>query len=160
MEDIIIREMRDEDCAEVSRLECASFEFGARRAGFSAARIADHFRERGSEEAIRTQSHAYHCLVACRGPRIVGVIGIKGNEIAKLYVDPSGLRRGIGTALFRAASDVIARGGHPELWLGTIFPPTLPFYKAMGMSESERKPVAFGPMIGAESILLKKALWR
>ena len=88
----------------------------------------------------------------------MGVIGIKDNEITKLYVDPSRLRQSIGTGLFAAASDIIARAGHRELWLGTIFQDTLPFYKAMGMSEFERKPVGIGPMIGAKSILLRKAV--
>ncbi|MDP6115450.1 MAG: GNAT family N-acetyltransferase [Planctomycetota bacterium] len=158
MEDITIREMGEEDCPQVSRLQCASFEFGAERAGFGAAQIADYFLKRGSEEAIKTQFHAYHCLVACGASDIVGVIGIKDSEITKLYVDPSHLGQGIGTSLFAAASEIIAQSGHQDLWLGTIFPATLPFYQAMGMSESGRKTVGFGPMVGAESILLKKAL--
>ena len=150
--------MREEDCPQVSRLQCASFEFGAERAAFSAAQIADYFRERGSEEAIRTQFHAYHCLVACSAVGIVGVIGIEGNEIAKLYVDPLHLRQGIGTALFASAADIIAQAGHRELSLGTIFEGTLPFYRAMGMSESGRKTVGFGAMVGVEVVLLKKAV--
>jgi len=71
-------------------------------------------------------------------------------------VDPSHLRRRIGRALFTAAAKVIARAGHRQVRLGTIFPATLAFYRAMGMCESGRKTVGFGPMVGVEVILLRK----
>lgn len=156
MDSITIREMREDDCPRASRLQCASFEYGALRAGYSAAQIASYCRDRGSQEAIRAQFRKYDCLVACSGGQTVGVVGVEENELVKLYVDPAHLRQGIGSALFDSASDIVAKAGFQEMWLGTIFPGAIPFYIAMGMAESGRKRVTSGPMVGAESILLKK----
>ncbi len=156
MRGITIRQMREDDCPQVSRLQCASFEYGALRAGYSAEQIAAYHRDRGSIESIRARLLQSHCHVACRGDQVVGVAGINGNEIATLYVDPECLRQGIGSRLFEVAARAIARAGHREILLGTIFPGAIPFYLAMGMAEAGRKRVAGGPMAGAESTLLKK----
>lgn len=154
--DIVIRRMREDDCAAVSRLQCASFDYGARLAGSGEQEIAAYCRGRGSPEAMTAQIEQCHCLVACRGDEIVGVVGVKGGEITKLYVDPGNLRGGIGAVLFRAAEESIAESGFRAIFLGAVFPRTLAFYRAMGMTETGRKLVDTGPMAGAEVILLSK----
>ena len=156
MPQVTIRDMRDEDCPEVSRVVCESFRWGARREGWAAEAVADYVVRRGREDAIREQSRGDRFLVACSGATITGVVATRGNEISKLYVDPSLLRRGIGSALFRAAEEAIRRDGHRDLVLGTVFDASIPFYEAMGMSKAGRKSVVCGPAEGAEAIIMKK----
>ena len=158
MVESIVRDMQADDCSDVSRVQCASFRWAAKHEGFKPQQIADYFGLRGSEDAVRIQFREYRCLVACIEGSIVGVIGIKGNVITKLYVDPSYLRRGIGKALFQSAEDLIANEGHQDLTVVTIFPDTVPFYKEMDMCESCRKIIEHGPMTGVESVLLRKSL--
>ena len=159
MKKITIHEMRDSDIEEVSRVVCDSFRWSAERDGYTAEQIAAYVSERGSPEALRGQFPLCQWLVACAEDTIVGVAAVKGNEIDKLYVDPRFLRQGIGKRLFQAAEDLIARAGHKEVVLGTAFPASLPFYRAMGMQESGRKIIAIGPFKGRASILLTKPLF-
>jgi GNAT superfamily N-acetyltransferase len=158
MNRIVIREMQESDCAAVSRVQCASFARGAELEGFTSQQIADYFRIRGSEEAIRAQCEDDECLVACADDCVVGVVGINRNLITKLYVSPSYVGRGCGAALFKAAEQRVAVAGYRELRLVTIFPGTLRFYRIMGMREESRKLVEHGPMKGMDSILLTKRL--
>jgi ribosomal protein S18 acetylase RimI-like enzyme len=81
-----------------------------------------------------------------------------GNEITKLYVAPCFIRRGIGSALLGAAEKAIARAGHSEIVLGTVFDSSIAFYEAMGMSKAGRKSVICGPLEGADSTIMKKLL--
>ena len=146
------RPMREFDIPHVSELLRESYVCLGQREQFSDSQTEFLVSERCSPETIRRESREQRHLVADDGLQITGVVSVLGNEITKLYVDRTHLRRGIGTALFAAASDVIAQAGYRELWLGTIFPATLPFYKAMGMAEAGRRPVGFGPMIGTEFV--------
>jgi GNAT superfamily N-acetyltransferase len=156
MMEIAIREMRASDIEEASRVVCDSFRWGAEREGFTSDQINGYFAERGSPEALRAQFPLCRWLVACKGDRIIGVVAVKGNEIDKLYVDPRFFRQGIGRRLFQGAEELIVRSGHKEITLGTGFPSTLPFYRAMGMHESGRKTIAVGPCVRRTSTLLVK----
>ena len=158
MNHIAVREMHDGDCPEVSRVVCASFRHGAERDGFTEEQIQSYFSGRGSETAIREQFRQYQCLVACAGQTIAGVVALKGNEITKLYVDPRLLRRGIGSMLFEQAERIVSQGAHEDLVVHTVFKSGIPFYEAMGMATVDSKPVAFGPLKGTDSTLLRKSL--
>ena len=160
MKKITIHEMREADIEEVSRLVCDSFRWSAEREGYTAEQIAAYVAERGSPEVLRAQFSRCQWRVARAEDTIVGVAAVKGNEIDKLYVDPQFLRRGIGRRLFQAAEELIARAGHKEVVLGTGFPASLPFYRAMGMQECGRRTIAIGPCKGKEIRSLHKALFR
>jgi len=143
--------MQEEDCSEVSRVVCTSFQWVADREGVTRERLNYYLSERGSEDAIRSQFQEYQCLVACAGQTIVGMVAVKGNEVTKLYVEPQFHRQGIGTMLFNAAQRIIMRAGHKEMVLGTAFDSSIPFYEAMGMSIVGRKE-------GANTVLMETSL--
>ena len=153
-----IRDMREEDCSEVSRVVCASFGWAAGREGHAPEQIARYFARRGCPEAIREQLGEYRCLVACRGESIVGLAAVKANELTKLYVHPDLHRQGIGRALFAAAERIVRQGGHGELVLGAAFRSCIPFYEAMGMSLAEEGRISSGPLEGRPEAYMVKRL--
>ena len=153
-----LREMVEADCAEVSRVVCASFAWAAEREAVAQARMDGYVRERGSEEAVRAQFGVYEFHVACVEEQIVGVFAVDGNEVAKLFVDPPFLRQGVGTLLFRVAERIIRHAGHDEMVLGAAFESSLPFYGAMGMTRAGEKVVTIGPFEGLCVQLLRKRL--
>lgn len=154
----LIRRMRESDVHGVSRMQCHSFAWGAEREGFTARQIDDYCHLRGSETSIREQLQQDTCIVACLNDNIVGVIGINGRLVTKLYVSPEHLDRGIGSRLFRAAEEEIADQGHGELEVVTVFPSTVPFYERMGLQVADQVPLQRGPMSGRDSIRLRKSL--
>lgn len=153
-----LRAMREADCAEVSRLVCRSFQWGAAREDLPPEKVDDYYALRGSEEAIRSQFHEYQCLVAFRGETIVGMIAIAGNEIAKLYVDPDFLGQGIGTQLFEEAERLLALAGHQTMILYTMFPSNIPFYESRGMCMADRGMIPYGPFKGTPRTMMQKSL--
>ena len=157
-EPVILREMQDEDISAISRVVCDSFEWGAKREGWSADRIEEYSLRRGCERAIREQFHEYRWQLACSGGSVLGVVAVRGNEIAKLYVSPDRMREGIGTALFGAAEEMIRCEGHRELVLGAVFDSSIPFYESVGMAKVGRKSVVLGTARGADAMIMKKPL--
>lgn len=155
---VTVRDMRDEDCPQVSRVVCSSFQWAAKREGLPPEQVKDYVIRRGCEDAIRDQAREYRFQVACVSGRIVGVVATKGNEITKLYVDPRLIRKGIGETLFRTADEAIRRAGYRDLVLGTAFEWSVPFYEAMGMSKAGRRSVVCGPVEGVDSMIMKKTL--
>lgn len=158
MGQLTIRDMREQGCAEVSRVVCASFGWAARREGHAPEQIARYFAQRGCREAIREQFTEYRCLVARRGESIVGMAAVKANELTKLYVDPRLHGQGIGRALFAAAERIIRQGGHGELVLGAAFRSCIPFYEAMGMSVADEGRISSGPLEGRPRAYMVKRL--
>ena len=156
--EVTIRQMREEDCLEVSRVVCDSFQWGAQHEGLTAKQVRDYLIRRGSEDAIRDQFGQYGWLVACSDATVVGAVATKENEITKLYVDPRFVRKGIGAALFRAAERVVRQAGQRDVVLGTVFDSSIPFYETMGMSKVGRRSVVYGPVEGADSMIMKKSL--
>lgn len=152
-----IREMRDEDLAQVSQIVCAGYRWLAEQEGFTPKELDRLITKRGSEQAIRSQSLEYRFLVATKADLVVGVVAIKKSEVTKLYVDSEFHRQGIGTALFRAAEEIIAQDGHKELFLGA-FPSSVPFYEAIGLRVSSTQVKHCGLLAGRQCAIMKKAL--
>jgi ribosomal protein S18 acetylase RimI-like enzyme len=155
-EKILIRGIEAYDYPEVSRLVCTSFKWGAEREPYSPDQIDHYFTERGSVEAITEQFKEYQTLVAIKKKQIWGMVSIKDNEITKLYVDPEAFRLGIGRRLFEAAEDIIRKSGYPEIFLGSIFETSRPFYEAMGMLQTSEKTITTGPFKNATAKIFKK----
>jgi GNAT superfamily N-acetyltransferase len=86
------------------------------------------------------------------------MVGVQGNEITKLYVDPRFQRQGIGTMLFEAAQQVVAAAGYEEMVAWVAFDAAIPFYEARGMSAVGRKFDLLGPVEGGNALLAKKRL--
>ena len=158
-DEIATRQMRCEEIPRVSEIVCAGYHWLAEEAGYTPDQVAGLIAQRGSEEAIRLQSKTYQFLVAVRKGYVVGVVGIEGAEVTKLFVDPRSLREGIGRRLFKAAEDNIMNAGHDTLVLGA-FDPSVPFYMAMGMETDYRKTIENGPLRGQQNTVMKKSLVR
>ena len=153
-----MRDMKEQDCAEVSRVVCASFRQAVEREDGSEDAIRRYIASRGCEDAIRQQFREYRCLVACSRQTIVGMIGVLGNKITKLYVDPPFQHQGIGAMLFEAAQQVVAAAGYEEMVAWVAFDAAIPFYEAMGMCAVGRKFDLLGPVGGGNALLTKKRL--
>ncbi len=156
---IKIRDMRHDDIPRVSDIVCAGYRWLAERAGYSSAHLAALIAHRGSEEAIHSQRESYRFIVAVRDNHILGAVGIEGAEVSKLFVDPDSHRKGIGTALFRAAEEAIGESGHDTLFLGA-FGPSIQFYEAMGLKPDHEKTIDCGPLRGKKHTVMSKGLSR
>jgi GNAT superfamily N-acetyltransferase len=156
---IDIREMQPEEIPRVSEIVCAGYRWLAERAGYTSTQLGALIAHRGSEESIHSQCESYRFLVAVRENRPLGVVGIEGAEVTKLFVDPGSHREGIGTALFRAAEEAIGESGHDTLFLGA-FGPSIAFYEAMGLKADHEKPIDCGPLRGRRNTVMTKSLTR
>jgi len=156
MPDIKIRAMTESDCAAVSAVVCESFRYAAEREGVDEQGIRGYVAERGCEAAIRRQFREYDCFVACAGRQIVGMVGVQGNEVTKLYVDPHCQQQGVGAMLLAAAERVIASAGHDQMVAWAAFDSAIGFYEVMGMCAVGRKWDILGTKRGGNPMLMTK----
>lgn len=152
----MIREMKQEELQPVSELLCESTRHLAAREGFSPEQIDGMIRDRCSPESLAVQWELYRIDVYAGSSDVLGMVTIRDNEIAKLYVRPANHRQGIGRALFRHAEELIS-AEHGEMFLGA-FPSAVPFYEAMGMRMKEWKTITRDPMKGARQPIMVKAM--
>jgi GNAT superfamily N-acetyltransferase len=84
-----------------------------------------------------------HIAVAEEHDRILGVVQVKVSaddaELLKLFVEPVGLRKGIGTALFAWAIDIGRRMGAHRM-IVEADPSAEPFYRGMGARDGGTAP--------------------
>jgi ribosomal protein S18 acetylase RimI-like enzyme len=154
---VSLRPMARTDIPAASRLTARCYRFLAERQGFSPEQRRRLLMERCSEAWVRETFEAYPRFVAEAGGRVVGLVGIEGNDIAELWVDPARHRQGIGAILFRKAKQVIADAGHTTLTVRTTGY-AIPFYEVMGAHVVARKSCPGGPMVGWPLTYLEKSL--
>jgi len=153
-----IRAMRNEECAEVSEVLHACFEWLADREGFNARQRDFLLNQRSSEQTVREEAETRPHLVAVENGVILGMVVVNGNQIARLYVHPKHHRRGVGRALFEAAVNRIREAGFSEVKLGALVDDAVAFYRAMGMSVVGREPYEPEIFLGREVRLMSKRL--
>jgi ribosomal protein S18 acetylase RimI-like enzyme len=153
-----IRRMTDDECAEVSELLRACFEWLADREGFNATQRDFLLNQRSSEQTVREEAKTRPHLVACEEGVILGMVVVNGNEISRLYVHPTYHRRGVGQALFEAAVQMIREAGFNEVKLGALVDSAVAFYKAMGMSVVGHEPYEPEIFLGREVFLMRKTV--
>ncbi|HOW70296.1 MAG TPA: GNAT family N-acetyltransferase [Phycisphaerae bacterium] len=153
---MLIESMRAEDIPEVSDLLKACFRWLAEREHFTAAQTAFLVDERSSVETVRQESRIRPHLVAREEGAILGVVAVKDNEIARLYVHPRYHRRGVGKALFDAGINLICAAGHREATVAALVDSSAAFYRSMGMTETGRQVYEPDIFLGREVILLAK----
>ena len=153
-----MREMIVEDIVRASEVMCACYRWLGERNGYTDAQVDYLLSERGSVETIRNESQEQKYLVALVNDVIVGVTAVKGNEVAKLYVDPEYHGHGIGRALFESAERVIIEGGLEDMITGVIGGVAVGFYEKMGMCVFETKVVEEGVFSGYEVPLMRTCL--
>jgi GNAT superfamily N-acetyltransferase len=148
--------MKDSDVVEVSELLWSCYTALGEKEGLSADQTEYLCSQRGSEACVRRESQCQRYLVEHQGGRIVGMVAVAGDTIAKLYVSPEYSGRGVGRSLYEAAETMIREHGHPRVWLGA-FPTAVPFYERMGLSVVGEK-AATGPLAGRKMMLMEKKL--
>jgi len=156
--DLVIREMVEADVARVCELLRDCYRWLAAREGFDARQSSFLIDQRSSEATIREESRTRPHFVACRGPVIVGMSVVHGNELARLYVDPHYHRQGVGKALFDAAEAFVRDAGHQEMTVAALVDSAASFYLAMGMSITGRQVYEPDIFLGREVIMMTKKL--
>lgn len=155
---MLIEKMKTEDIPEVSEMLKACFRWLADREGFTPRQTSFLVDERSSAETVHEESRTRPHLVAREEGSIVGVVAVKGNEIARLYVDPRHHRRGIGKALFDAGIALIRDAGHREATAAALVDSAAAFYRSMGMSETGRQVYEPAIFLGRQVVLLAKPI--
>ena len=109
-------------------------------------------------ETIKAESQSQTYLVACINGLIVGVVAVKANEVAKLFVDPAHHGQSVGLILFNSAEKIIAKGKYEELIVGVMAQSAIGFYEKMGMSKFDEKILQSGVFAGCKTPLMRKVL--
>jgi predicted N-acetyltransferase YhbS len=148
--------MTESETEAVSELLQSSYTWLGEHEGLTAEQTDFLVSQRGSVDHVRHESQSQLYLVARDGGRIVGVVAVSGDLIAKLYVSPEHTGKGIGRMLYEAAESTIRAGGHARVRLGA-FPTAVPFYERMGLEVvSHRTPT--GPLEGLNMAMMEKRL--
>jgi GNAT superfamily N-acetyltransferase len=84
-----------------------------------------------TEGYFRSKARKYPLFVFDESGMILGLGGIDGNEIKKLYVEPNCQRRGIGKILLAHLEQIAISEGHKRLVL-YCFDNSIEFYKNRG----------------------------
>lgn len=154
-----IEPMTDADHVEVSGLLRACFNWLADREGFTGAQRAFLVGERSSVETLREESKTRPHLVArAEDGTILGMAAIRGNALARLYVDPRYHGQGIGRRLFETAEAMIRAAGFAEMTVGALVESAAAFYRARGMHEVGRQPYEPQVFGDREVVLLAKSV--
>ena len=135
---VTVRSMECDDHQSVNDIICVCFRWLANREGFNEAQLKELLADR-TPETLEKESTRQEFLVASIDGNVVGVVSWYRNELAKLYVNPTYHRRGIGTQLFQAAERALRHTGHREMRLHAPLP-SVPFYQAMGMTILTHQP--------------------
>ena len=154
-----IAPMTSADIDEVSALLRHCFNWLADREGFTPAARAFLTGERSSAETVREESKTRPHLVAkddCG--TLLGLAAIRGNELARLYVDPRFHGQRVGCKLFEAAEIMIRDAGFTEMTVAALTESAATFYRARGMHEVGRQIYEPEIFMGREVVLLAKAL--
>lgn len=154
-----IATMTDADIDEVSVLLRRCFNWLADREGFTPAQRIFLTGERSSVETVREESKTRPHLVARDDHgTLLGMAAIRGNELARLYVDPRFHGQRVGCKLFDAAEVMIRDTGFAELTVAALVESAAAFYRARGMREVGRQVYEPEIFLGREVVLLAKTL--
>jgi N-acetylglutamate synthase-like GNAT family acetyltransferase len=156
MQPILVSEAAQSDCGAISEVVLSSFTCAALQDQLSPDQMTSFVREVGSEEAIRRRFGECRFTVARLEDEIVGVAGVREDQLIYLFVTPINQRSGIGSQLFRAAEQAIKAAGIPALSLMTIFSSSIPFFTAIGMEEAGECEVFLGPDCTARGMMMRK----
>jgi ribosomal protein S18 acetylase RimI-like enzyme len=136
----------------------AGYRFIAGPDGITDEQLAGLLRAHTVERAVEIRA-LWECLVAEEDGQVVGMIAFSEDEIQNLWVHPDFHRRGIGSALFRAAEAAIGNTGQLRMCVCTTGYGR-PFYEAMGMTFVGRRKIDRGPMKEGKITVLEKGLGR
>jgi GNAT superfamily N-acetyltransferase len=155
---VTIRDMTESDAPAVSRIVSGGYAYLTKHEGYSADQAMRLQAERGSVASIQSWPPRWRCFVAESDIGIVGVLAVDRNEVEELWVDTSHHRKGIGTALFRKAEQIMSEQGFPDLMVHCSGSSMRPFYEAMGCVAVGVEPCPDGPLAGWPLTLFRKEL--
>jgi GNAT superfamily N-acetyltransferase len=158
MKKITIRGMTESDASTVSRIVSGGYVYLTKREGYSPDQAKRLQAERSSAARIQSWPSGWRRFVAESDTGIVGVIAVDGNEVAELWVDTSHHRKGIGTALFQKAEQIISEEGFPDLTVYCAGSSMQPFYEAMQCVVVAVQQCPDGPLAGWPLTLFRKEL--
>jgi predicted N-acetyltransferase YhbS len=152
----IVRQTTAADDQAISDIICEGYRFIAGPDGITDEQLAGLVRAHTVERAVEIRA-LWECLVAEEDGQVVGMIAFSEDEIQNLWVNPDFHRRGIGSALFRAAEAAIRNTGQTLMCVCTTGYGR-PFYEAMGMTFVGKRKIDRGPMKGGKIAVLEKRL--
>jgi ribosomal protein S18 acetylase RimI-like enzyme len=137
-----VRRAREDDVVAIAEVQIASWRAAYRGiivdATLDGMDIAKH-----AIQWQRSFDQRAPIWVAEAEEAVVGFVGLRGNEITVLYVQPDRQRRGIGRALLESALATIASEGAGLAWLWVLEANATAraFYAAVGGRISDSGPV-------------------
>lgn len=153
---VTIRDMTESDVAAVSRIVSGGYAYLTQREGYSPDQAGRLQAECCSMASIQSWLSHWKCFVAESDAGIAGVLAIDRNDVAELWVDTSRHRKGIGTALFQKAEQIISEEGFPDLTVRCAGSSMRPFYEAMRCVVVGVRVCQNGPLAGWPLTLFRK----
>jgi len=141
MNSITIEPMRAGDAEEVSRLIASSVRNGF--SGFYTPQVIEAVVRGNSTEAVCTHAPGQTDYVACSSGRILGMIGLKHNEIGHLFIRPEESTKGLGRLLVDFARKEFKKAGYAEMFVLASLN-SVGFYKHCGFAEETRGSFSVG----------------
>ncbi|MHB0936714.1 MAG: GNAT family N-acetyltransferase [Armatimonadota bacterium] len=154
---LTIRPMSEADEGAITELRAAGYRFIAGPDGFTDEQLEHLLRDRCGLEYTAWARQQWPYYVAKDNGEILGTIAVGDNIIQELWVSPAHHRKGIATALFRMAEELIKQAGHTTMTVSTSGYGR-PFYEAMGMKLARYYVVLHGPLEGRRHMVLEKEL--
>jgi len=146
--EIQIRSMAESHVPAVSQIVSEGYADLARQEGFSAEHVQRLRNERSTALAIYAWLAQWQCFVTISDAGVVGALAIDQKDVGEIWVSRQHRGKGIGTALFQHAEQVIAEAGFGELTARCAAASVQRFYEAMGCEVVEVKPCPCGPLAG------------
>ncbi len=141
MKSTAIEQMKAGEVEAVSRLVVSAIRKGF--SGFYSSEVVDAVAQGNSVDAIRKHGPKQTNYVMHAGDRIVGMIGLKRNEIGHLFVHPREAGRGLGRMLAEFARKKIRDVGYAEMVVHASLN-AIGFYNRCGFTEQARGSFAVG----------------
>jgi len=149
--------MTESDDNAVTDLRTAGYRFIAGPDGFTDELLESLLQDRCGPDYTAWARQQWPSFVAEENGEILGTIAVGDNIIQELWVSPAHHRKGIATALFRVAEELIRQAGHTAMTVSTSGYGR-PFYEAMGMRLARYYLVPNGPLEGRRHMILSKEL--
>ncbi len=100
-------------------------------------RVTKEFCKINSPKDILRKAEDRQLFVAEEKKRILGVIGIKENELKTFFVDPKHQGRGVGRNLYERFKKEALKNGHKQVFLHATFY-AVPIYQKFGFTRIRR----------------------
>ncbi|MCG3181751.1 MAG: hypothetical protein BIFFINMI_04151 [Phycisphaerae bacterium] len=153
--ELVIRPMTPADADTVSALTVASIR--ARLADCYAPDVVDGLADGNSPAAVLARQSKQTDYVGLIDGRVVGMIGLKRNEIGHLFVHPDHDRRGIGRSLVAFAMACFRQAGHREMIVMSSLN-AVDFYARFGFVSERRGSFPLGNGCPLEYVFMRAPL--